>query len=55
MPANEYKEKAKRPLRAIMENKRLQEEGLDRMRPWRETLEEYLQNEYFQNLFHEVA
>ena len=52
--ADEYKEKAKRPNRAVMKNKRLQEKGLDRMRNWREALGEYLQKDYFQNLFHET-
>lgn len=46
----EYKEKAKRPVRAIFDNKRLREEGLDRMRSWREALEEYLSEEYFRKL-----
>lgn len=51
IPTEEYKEKAKRPFCAVMNNKRLREEGLDRMREWRETLEEYLQKPYFQELF----
>lgn len=49
--ANEYKEKAKRPFRAVMDNKRLHEEELDHMRPWREALGEYLSQEYFKKLF----
>lgn len=51
MPASEYKEKAKRPFRVVLQNKRLQEEGLDKMRPWWETLEEYLRESYFKKMF----
>lgn len=53
--STEYKEMAKRPLRAVMENKRLTEEGLDDMRPWREALSEYLEKPYFKKLFHETT
>lgn len=51
VPARTYKEIAKRPQRAVMENKRLKEEGLDNMREWKETLKEYLSEEYFKKLF----
>lgn len=51
IPTEEYKEKAKRPFRAVMDNKRLKEEELDNMREWREALEEYLDKPYFQELF----
>lgn len=44
-------EKAKRPDRARMENARLQAEGLDRQRPWREALAEYLARPHFRALF----
>lgn len=44
-------EKAKRPDIAIIENKRLKEEGLDRQRTWRESITEYLNHPYFKNLF----
>jgi dTDP-4-dehydrorhamnose reductase len=44
-------EKAKRPGKAIIENKRLQNEGLDRQRTWQESLEEYVNQTYFKNLF----
>ncbi len=44
-------ELVKRPPRAVMERRRLKAEGLDRMRPWREALAEYLHRPHFQNLF----
>jgi dTDP-4-dehydrorhamnose reductase len=44
-------ERAKRPDKAIIENKRLQSEGLDRQRTWQESLEDYINQEYFKNLF----
>lgn len=44
-------EKAKRPEKAIIENKRLKNENLDRQRTWQESLEEYVDQEYFKNLF----
>lgn len=44
------REKARRPLEAIMDNKRLAAEGLDRQRPWREALHEYLARPYFTDL-----
>jgi dTDP-4-dehydrorhamnose reductase len=47
------KEKAKRPLSAIMRNHRLQAENFDRQRTWQESLAEYLNQPYFRNLFNE--
>jgi len=44
------REKATRPLRAVMENRRLRAEKLDRQRPWRESLDEYLSGPYFRQL-----
>ena len=44
-------ERVKRPPRAVMERRRLKAEGLDRMRPWREALSEYLRRPHFQSLF----
>lgn len=52
-PPYAFKEKGKRPERAVMENKRLKEEGLDRMREWEESLREYLKRPYFQEMFKE--
>lgn len=49
--ASTIREKALRPMVAIMENKRLQAEGLDRMRPWQDALREYCSRHYFQNMF----
>lgn len=43
-------EKARRPA-VIMANERLRREGLDRQRPWRESLAEYLSLPYFRELF----
>lgn len=37
----------RRPDRAVMLNRRLQEEDLDLQRPWREALHEYLENPFF--------
>jgi len=45
------RENARRPQYAEMENKRLIQERLDKMRPWREALEEYLKHDYFKDLF----
>lgn len=45
------KEPAQRPLVAIMRNKRLQEEGLDRQRPWKASLAEYLNQPFFRDVF----
>jgi dTDP-4-dehydrorhamnose reductase len=44
-------EKARRPDRATMLNKRLVEESLDLQRPWREALKDYLNRPYFKTLF----
>lgn len=44
-------EKARRPDRAVMDNARLRAEGLERMRPWRDALAEYLSRPYFRTLF----
>ncbi len=44
------REKAPRPLRAVMKNARLAAEGLDRQRPWSEGLGEYLARPYFRGL-----
>jgi dTDP-4-dehydrorhamnose reductase len=43
-------EKARRPDRATMLNKRLVEESLDLQRPWREALKDYLNRPYFKTL-----
>lgn len=45
------KEKAARPLAAIMRNDRLQAEGLDRQRTWQASLGEYLDQAYFRGMF----
>ena len=45
------KELALRPLQAEMTNIRLQNEGLDRQRPWQISLNEYLSSHYFKELF----
>lgn len=42
-------EVAPRPLRMITANRRLAAEGLDRQRPWREALREYLHHPFFQD------
>jgi len=47
------KERAKRPLSAIMRNQRLQDEGLDRQRPWQTSLAEYLNHSFFKDMFNE--
>jgi dTDP-4-dehydrorhamnose reductase len=44
-------ENARRPARAVMENRRLLAEGLERQRRWREALGEYLARPYFTELF----
>lgn len=44
------REAARRPLRAVLANVRLQREGLDHQRPWREALREYLARPYFTRL-----
>lgn len=45
------REKARRPLRAVMANQRLQTEGLDLQRPWQDALADYLRLPHFRNLF----
>ena len=40
-------QRATRPARAVMDNRRLRAEGLDRMRPWRAALADYLARPYF--------
>lgn len=47
------KERALRPRSATMINRRLEREGLDRQRPWRQALAEYLNQSYFKDLFNE--
>ena len=44
-------QRATRPARAVMDNRRLRAEGLDRMRPWRAALAEYLARPYFHDMF----
>ena len=43
-------EPARRPDRLIMTNARMQVEGLDLQRPWKEALAEYLKRPYFQKM-----
>lgn len=45
------KERAKRPVSAIMRNQRLQDEGLDRQRHWQASLAEYLNQPFFKDIF----
>jgi len=45
------KEIAIRPISAVMNNKKLIKEKLDRQRKWEASLEEYLNKPYFRNLF----
>jgi dTDP-4-dehydrorhamnose reductase len=45
------KEKARRPLSAVMRNSRLAAEGLDRQRTWQQSLAEYLNQPYFRDMF----
>jgi len=45
------REIAKRPLSVIMNNNRLKKENLDRQRNWKSSLKEYLEKQYFKNLF----
>jgi len=47
-------EKARRPDRAIMLNNRLNTEGLDLQRPWRDALKDYLDRPYFRTLFSDI-
>ena len=44
-------EKAKRPETVIMENRRLDGEGLERQRAWQDSLAEYLDHPYFRSMF----
>ncbi|MDH5750448.1 MAG: NAD(P)-dependent oxidoreductase, partial [Rhodospirillales bacterium] len=48
------KEKVRRPARGVMLNERLTDLGLDRQRPWRDALSEYLSGPYFNRLFSEL-
>jgi len=43
-------ESARRPLRMVTANDRLVSEGVDRQRPWRQSLDDYLQRPYFARL-----
>ncbi len=45
------REKALRPLRAVIDNRRLRHEGLDLQRPWRAALAEYLDSPAFRGMF----
>ena len=45
------REVARRPLSVIMINSRLKQENLDRQRNWKNSLKDYLQKQYFNNLF----
>jgi dTDP-4-dehydrorhamnose reductase len=45
------KEKAKRPLLALLDNERLRKEHLDYQRDWKESLKEYLSHTYFKKMF----
>lgn len=47
------REPARRPFSAIMENRRLQTENLDRQRAWQQALTVYLNQPFFGKLFHE--
>ena len=44
------KERAKRPILATIENRRLINEGLDYQRRWRDSLRDYLNHRYFKSL-----
>ena len=44
-------EKAKRPEAVIMENRRLNGEGLERQRAWQNSLAEYLDQPYYRSMF----
>ena len=44
------KEKMRRPKSVIIRNMRLQAEGLDRQRPWQQSLYEYLNQPFFKGL-----
>lgn len=45
------REAARRPLRAVIDNQRLREEGLDLQRPWQDALAAYLSSPYFRTMF----
>lgn len=45
------RERARRPLRAVMDNQRLRQEGLDLQRSWQSALADYLQHPYFRSFF----
>lgn len=51
VPSRTFVEKAKRPDSAILSNAKLESEGLDFQRGWKESLHEYLDDEYFGVLF----
>ena len=44
-------EKAKRPETVVMENRRLDGEGLERQRAWQNSLAEYLDHPYYRSMF----
>jgi dTDP-4-dehydrorhamnose reductase len=44
------REKARRPLRAVIDNRRLRDDGLDLQRDWRIALAAYLHSPYFRNM-----
>lgn len=46
------REKARRPMKATIVNARLKREGLDLQRTWEDSLDEYLDNPYFKDMFH---
>jgi dTDP-4-dehydrorhamnose reductase len=56
VPAEKFsgRERAVRPMRMVMHNRRLQAEGLDMQRHWRVALKEYLARPYFQRLRQEA-
>jgi len=45
---------ARRPEKAILDNKRLRDAGVDRMRPWDVALREYLRHPFFERIADEV-
>jgi dTDP-4-dehydrorhamnose reductase len=47
-------EHAPRPFRMVVSNRRLAAEGVDRQRPWREALREYLSHPFFQSAAHSL-
>lgn len=49
-PESEVGEPARRPWRMVTANARLDREGLNRQRPWREALREYMARAYFDDL-----